>query len=1219
MAAQVKVGSFTWSGGASGPQAITGVGFQPKLLIVSGGHATAYETFLDGQYTSVGFAVGSGASARTVFYSSNYHGGVVAPSAEADIRTSEIASFINSAGIAEGLYGVASFDADGFTLTSTFGVDGERFQYIAIGGDDVEVAAGVANWPTAAGAQAITGVGFSPTTLLFGAIVDTSNFDGCVSLGWCDAQLNQGVTANHYYDSWANPSDSDRYMSASAAIVLQNHISGNVDAAAAVESLDADGFTLQWSAGVSPADSFLWVAIRGVASEAGVLQQPSSPGDQVISGLGVAPEAVLFQSSEQTALDTQNDDFRLGIGFGAVGANFNTWSGDLDNQANMASRNSVRYSHDGASIVSATPSGIAAGTVTSEAAVSAVANDGFTLSWATADATARQVLFLALGATPPPPVFTLGGALSGIVGPLYWTKIVHKDAAGDPAVFPWAPVTIADPASYYDGLKEAKLLSIGEISCPLSDRTGRLQVPTCDVTYSDLPNASGLMTLRGMLGRDTQRVLKNAEFTVYAITDEARRALLDPEIMFRGYIDRYSGASDYQFTINARGWIAKRLKAPLWSETVRDVFPAAPVTARGVPLPIALGALSDQGSATAAPTAVLDETGRGGAISPEWISSYGDIATPPANLVLAEDAAAGNLAAGTYYGMVTRIVAGVESDPEPFLPNGEPITVSANAAIEMTCDDDSADAYRFYLGQEVAGGGEVLFSQYIETVDPTTPVVFTDLDTLSASAVTATNLFGSAAVLAVMADGRTVLSAVAFVRTAGYLRPVRLAWDPVPSALSYEVYFRLSPTVSAQPYERMFAVATSQVNSNSDPYWEWLWGDDAAYALVDGAPVPEGVFAPVYVGVFTDNQGFADWKGFLVSARPCTDGTLVPYLDGVRVDPANYTTTWAIPGEGSWSTWFGPDLYYGVSGYRLWMMFVRGPEGDAIAAGTSTLRVNVDGLEDAGDGTGATITSIYEQLRVIAQNCLLADTPDLTGDFDVVPVFSDSTPRLDLTSLAAAVSNAAAVIAGGPAGSRWLPGSLTGDQFFQDWCPSAIAKVGIKPNGQMVVAVHNPAASPAAHLEEYSEILDRSYGFDATDQGFANVLPYSYEARYDSPTSFSLEVEGEAEAAGSIADHNERVTDQALSLNWRRSSAIAGQIADAFLAQSAYLPQVGRAESVLHWVYRAPGDHVTLSHRQGPSEAGYDTRLHAVLGMSVSLSRMTVGLTLLDLDPGGSP
>jgi hypothetical protein len=1218
MAAQVKVGSFTWSAGALGTEVVTGVGFQPVLVIIFAQDLSSFGAFAEEQNISVGFGTASGAgNNKTMFYGSGWHGGTVLPTAVGGIADDRVITHINAAEFLNMVGTLVSLDADGFTVEATQGgTDGEVFQYLAIGGAGVSAKIGTATWNTSTGAQAITGVGFAPSVVMLGAVVET---DGAVSWGWCDGALRQGAVASHFLDVASAPSQSKRYYSVTSALALLSPSTGALVGLAAVDSLDADGFTLDWTTAYGTSGTFAYIALAGVDAHAGVVTQPSATGDQVVSSLSVTPGAVMLASTAQTAPATVDDSFRLALGFGQVGANQCAWSGDIHAAANFPARRSLRHASNTAAVLAALPTGTNTGTVEAAARVSALATDGFTLNWTTADSTARQMLYLALGATPPPPVFTLGGALSGVVGPLYWTKIVHKDAAGDPAVFPWAPVTIADPASYYDGLKEAKLLSIGEISCPLSDRTGRLQVPTCDVTYSDLPDASGLMTLRGMLGRDTQRVLKNAEFTVYAITDEARRALLAPEIMFRGYIDRYSGAPDYQFTINARGWIAKRLKAPLWSETVRDVFPAAPVAARDIPLPIALGSLSDQGSATAAPTAVLDETGRGGAISPEWISSYGDIATPPTNLVLAEDAAAGNLAAGTYYGMVTRIVAGVESDPEPFLPNGEPITVSANAAIEMTCDDDSADAYRFYLGHEVAGGGEVLFSQYIETVDPTTPVVFTDHDTLSAGAVTATNLFGSAAVLAVMADGRTVLSAVAFVRTAGYLRPVRIAWDPVPSALSYEVYFRLSPTVSAQPYERMFAVATSQVNSNSDPYWEWLWGDDAAYDLVDDAPAPEGVIAPVYVGVFTDNQGFADWKGFLVSARPCTDGTLVPYLDGVRVDAANYTTTWAIPGAGSWATWFGPDLYYDVSGYRLWMMFVRGPEGAAIAAGTSTLRVNVDGLEDTGDGTGATITSIYEQLRVIAQNCLLADTPDITGDFDVVPVFSDSTPRLDLTSLAAAVTNAAAVIAGGPVGSRWLPGSLTGDQFFQDWCPSANAKVGIKPNGQMVVAVHNPAASAAAHLDEYSEVLDRSYGFDATDQGFANVLPYAYEARYDSPTAYSLEVDGEAESSASIADHSERVPDQALSLTWRRSSAIAGQVAAAFLAQSAYLPQIGRAESVLHWVYRAPGDHVTLSHRQGPSEAGYDTRLHAVLGMSVSLSRMTVGLTLLDLDPGGSP
>src|SRR5690606_19079609 len=127
-------------------------------------------------------------------------------------------------------------------------------------------------------------------------------------------------------------------------------------------------------------------------------------------------------------------------------------------------------------------------------------------------------------------------------------------------------------------------------------------------------------------------------------------------------------------------------------------------------------------------TFVQDESGLGGGqlFGDEWINSVGEIATAPAGLGLSEDAGNGSIAAGTYYGMWTRVVDGVESDSQPFLPeDGQSITVSADAGITMTGTDDGADSYRFYLGMAVVGGGgQIRYTQYIETTDPTTGVTF---------------------------------------------------------------------------------------------------------------------------------------------------------------------------------------------------------------------------------------------------------------------------------------------------------------------------------------------------------------------------------------------------------------------------------------------------------------------------------------------------------------
>jgi len=820
-------------------------------------------------------------------------------------------------------------------------------------------------------------------------------------------------------------------------------------------------------------------------------------------------------------------------------------------------------------------------------------------------------------------------ALLGVEGPLYWSVLAHRDVDGTPKRFPWSPISIADPDGYNDGYKDELMLSVGDISFPLSDRRGLIQVPTCDVTYSDLPGADGLMQLRGMLGRDAQRALRGKEFTLYCITDEARRQQLQPLIVFRGFVDRCDLSVDYQFVIHAKGWIAKRLSKKLWDDRIIDIFPEAPPETQERAVPVAFGVLSDEGSDAGPIVFVDDEAGRGGNGGASPVASYGDIAAAPTGLTSSEAVGMGAINLGdnpgdAYYVQVARVVAGVESDPMPFLPSSiTPVVITAdNAAIDAACDNDGADSYRFYIGRILTG--QVKFSHYLETNDPVTGVRFTHFPTLASEAATpitpggllAVNPFAYVAVVAVMDDGtRTALFPgefpdVASIFSAGYLRPVRLAITPLAGVDYYEFYFRRHPT---NPFDKRFIVPTSQVNGNSDVYWTYDWSS-SGYEVIAGAPVPSGVVTPVHVGKVKDLTGF-EWDGFLLSGRPCWE-YISAYLNGVRVDEGQYGGDLLAPGKPGYTARFGA-LPYTAGAYTPCMMFVTGPMAGRILGvdgfDQEAFRVNLKG--HANVAVTDVETSLYEQLRMIAKNAVLTDVPSITGDFDQEPVFTDGTARLDDASLDQAAIDGLEVMEQGPGAQRWLAGDMTVDQFFQDIGPSGKLKVGIKPNGQMVVAVHNPHADATAELDERFDIVDRTFGIQVTDQGFANALPYEYADRYDELGNVTLQpAVTEEDAVSQSADrYDDREPDESMSLTWRRSAGMARGVALAHLRESRYMPQPARAESMLHSIRRSPGEVVAVTHRQGATATGYAQRKHAVLGMQIALSRFVVGLTLLDL------
>ena len=95
----------------------------------------------------------------------------------------------------------------------------------------------IRNSGSASGTQAITGVGFRPSTIIFFAAIDTVS---CQGIGFTDATNGRCVWIDNVYGSGG--------ASYAVAIYYLRTIAGNgATHTAVISSMDADGFTLNWT------------------------------------------------------------------------------------------------------------------------------------------------------------------------------------------------------------------------------------------------------------------------------------------------------------------------------------------------------------------------------------------------------------------------------------------------------------------------------------------------------------------------------------------------------------------------------------------------------------------------------------------------------------------------------------------------------------------------------------------------------------------------------------------------------------------------------------------------------------------------------------------------------------------------------------------------------------------------------------------------------------
>ena len=270
--------------------------------------------------------------------------------------------------------------------------------YIAIGGTDIS--AKVVDWTmaTAVGNKAVTGVGFQPDVVFnahgghtLTAALPTNVNVGAFGLGVMDFDGDQWAFANWTVDN-SGTSNTQRGQQTNAALYsFQQGL--NVQKKAAWVSMDADGFTMNFSNTASNAAARVFsLALKGVNVKPGAFLKTAAaaPAPQAITGVGFTPRLIMLASVQSTTQANPVAHSRFGLGASDGGTEGSSAVQDQDARRVTIVDAIDKTSKIFVKVNNSTP------VIDAEADLASRGSDGFTLNWTTNDAVQTEILYLAM-------------------------------------------------------------------------------------------------------------------------------------------------------------------------------------------------------------------------------------------------------------------------------------------------------------------------------------------------------------------------------------------------------------------------------------------------------------------------------------------------------------------------------------------------------------------------------------------------------------------------------------------------------------------------------------------------------------------------------------------------------------------------------------------------------------------------------------------------------
>lgn len=247
---------------ATGSQSITGVGFQPDLILmahVGAAHTASLPSTSANTGVSISMANAAGESAATCSFSQSASG---TTSTHRYQRAGK--ALIAATNVLTKEATLTSMDSDGFTLNySTANASAGQMITLALAG--VRSAIGSFTKPTGAApaTDVHSGLDFQPRAVLFASAQNTTNatFDSHTRLGFgATDRTTSGCSAFQDADA-LDVASVDGVDKTSSTFVKVNNDTETIDAVATLSSLDPTGFTLSWTPNDAVATEILYLAL----------------------------------------------------------------------------------------------------------------------------------------------------------------------------------------------------------------------------------------------------------------------------------------------------------------------------------------------------------------------------------------------------------------------------------------------------------------------------------------------------------------------------------------------------------------------------------------------------------------------------------------------------------------------------------------------------------------------------------------------------------------------------------------------------------------------------------------------------------------------------------------------------------------------------------------------------------------------------------------------
>jgi hypothetical protein len=238
---------ITWDTPTStGNKAVTGAGFQPTLVINLGTNVATLGVLL-----SANFSIGMVDSNGSQYVLSMLDIDAQAPTANYRSLYEKSHHTITTGGVTSEIANHVSLDPDGFTNNFTT-VSGSARKVVSFCIKGIELKLGTFDKSINTSVpvdQAVTGLGFNPSVLLFMHSCQTvfnsiaSNIKAGFGIASAAAEFAVHINSEHAQ----TPSDVDGLVKTDKCLVAAANHTQVIDAEADLKTLDTDGFTLTWT------------------------------------------------------------------------------------------------------------------------------------------------------------------------------------------------------------------------------------------------------------------------------------------------------------------------------------------------------------------------------------------------------------------------------------------------------------------------------------------------------------------------------------------------------------------------------------------------------------------------------------------------------------------------------------------------------------------------------------------------------------------------------------------------------------------------------------------------------------------------------------------------------------------------------------------------------------------------------------------------------------